>query len=184
MITRESTIDKIFSDFPHKAPRLAQVMSNAGLHCAGCNASTSETLEAGMYGHGFEDEAIEELVRQLNAVLEEVNPPSNTITLTRRAAEKYLSILREEGKIGWGIRLAEQAGGCNGFEYVLDYSEKARPEDVLFVSEGIEIHVPKNMAEHLLGAEIDFVDGLRGSGFKISNPNVRSCCGCGSSHGY
>ena len=33
----------------------------------------------------------------------------------------------------------------------------------------------------LAGSEIDFVDDLIGSAFKITNPNAKSSCGCGTS---
>lgn len=82
------------------------------------------------------------------------------------------------------MRFAEEMAGCNGFEYVLDFSEKSEDDDKIFESNGIEIHVKKPMVPRLLGSEIDYVEGLRGSGFKISNPNVRSSCGCGTSHNY
>lgn len=182
-IDSQMTIEEILSSYPQKAQRLAQELTNAGLHCVGCQAATWETLEGGMKGHGMSDEAVTELTRRLNVVLEEVSDLT-TITITPRAAKKYLEILAEEGKQGWGIRFFEKMAGCNGFEYVLDYSEKALPEDETFVSQGIEIHVKQNMVKRLIGSEIDFVDGLQGSGFKISNPNVRSSCGCGTSHGY
>lgn len=182
-IHRQMTIETILSMFPHKAQKLSQEITNAGLHCVGCQAATWETLEAGMYGHGMNDDQIEKLVDRLNTLLGEETDLS-TITITPRAAKKYLEILAEEGKQGWGLRFAERMAGCNGFEYALDYSEKALPTDEVFVSQGIEIHVDLGMVSRLLGSEIDYVDGLQGSGFKISNPNVRSSCGCGSSHGY
>lgn len=182
-IHRKMTIESILSMFPFKAQKLSQEITNAGLHCVGCHAATWETLEAGMYGHGMNDEAIERLVGRLNALLEE-ETDSSTITITQRAAKKYLEILAEEGKQGWGLRFSERMAGCNGFEYSLDYSEKPLPDDQVFVSLGIHIHVNIQMISRLVGCEIDFVDGLQGSGFKISNPNVRSSCGCGTSHGY
>jgi len=126
---------------------------------------------------------IDTLVEKLNAILEE-ELDLTTITLTPRAAKKYLQILDEEGKHGWGVRFTEKMSGCNGFEYVLDYSEKALPDDETYVSQGIEIHINKDILPRLLGSEIDYIDGLQNSGFKVSNPNVRSSCGCGSSHGY
>jgi len=183
-IHRQMTIETILSMFPFKAQKLSQEITNAGLHCVGCHAATWETLEAGMYGHGMKDEDIDRLVDRLNALLEEEEADSSTITITPRAAKKYLEILAEEGKQGWGLRFAERMAGCNGFEYALDYSEKALPTDAVFESLGIQIHIDKAMVSRLLGSVIDFVDGLRGSGFKISNPNVRSSCGCGTSHGY
>lgn len=182
-IHRQMTIEEILSLFPNKAQRLAHEITSAGLHCVGCHAATWETLEAGMMGHGMNNEAIERLLGKLNALLEE-EVDATTITLTERAASKYKQILEDEGKTGYGVRFAEKMAGCNGFEYMLDYSEKADENDLTFLSCGIEIHVEKNMLGRLLGAEIDYIDGLQGSGFKISNPNVRSSCGCGSSHGY
>lgn len=182
-IHRQMTIESILSMFPYKAQRLSQEITNAGLHCVGCHAATWETLEAGMLSHGMQNEAIERLVQRLNALLAEESNPT-TISITPRAAAKFLQILDEEEKQGWGMRFAEKMGGCNGFEYFLDYSEKALPEDTIFESNGIQIHINKGMVSRLLGSEIDFLDGLHGSGFKISNPNVRSACGCGTSHGY
>jgi len=182
-IHRQMTIEDILTKYPHKAQRLSQEITNTGLHCVGCQAATWETLEAGMYGHGMSDSTIDGLVNKLNAILEEKMDLTN-ITLTPRAAKKYLEILSEEEKHGWGMRFTERMAGCSGFEYALDYSEKALPSDATFISQGIEIHVDKNVLPRLIGSEIDFVDGLHGSGFKISNPNVRSSCGCGTSHGY
>lgn len=177
------TIEQILSGYPQKAQKLAQEITNAGLHCVGCQAATWETLEAGMKGHGMGDSLIDALVERLNAILEE-KIDLTTITITPRAAKKYLSILAEEGKQGWGIRFYEKMAGCSGFEYVLDYSEKALEDDEIFESQGIEIHITRPMVGRLIGSEIDYVDGLQGSGFKITNPNVRSSCGCGTSHGY
>lgn len=182
-IHRQMTIEDILTQFPSKAQRLSQEITNAGLHCVGCQAATWETLEAGMLGHGMSEGMIDHLVKKLNAVLEEEVDPT-TITLTPRAAKKYLEILDEEGKHGWGIRFMEKMSGCNGFEYALDYSEKPKADDEVFVSQGIEIHVNNKVLPRLIGSEIDFIDGLKNSGFKISNPNVRSSCGCGNSHGY
>lgn len=182
-ITRQMTIEEILSLFPFKAQKLSQEITNAGLHCVGCHAATWETLEGGMYGHGMDDAAINRLVDRLNALLEE-KVDTSTITITPRAAKKYLEILAEEGKQGWGLRFGERMAGCSGFEYALDYSETAQPDDLVYECCGIQVHVNKASAPRLLGSEIDYVDGLYGSGFKVSNPNVRSSCGCGTSHGY
>ena len=182
-INRQMTIEDILGMFPYKAQRLSQEITNAGLHCVGCHAAVWETLEAGMYTHGKTEAQIDELVRRLNALLDE-EVDTTSIRITPRGAAKFLEILSEEGKQGWGMRFAEEMAGCNGFEYVLDFSEKAEADDKTFESHGIEIHVKKAMLPRLLGSEIDYVEGLRGSGFKISNPNVRSSCGCGTSHNY
>jgi iron-sulfur cluster assembly accessory protein len=182
-VHRNMTIEDIFTQFPHKSQKLAQEMTNAGLHCVGCSASTWETLEAGMLSHGMNDGHIDSLISKLNQILAEKEDLS-TITITEKAAKKFLEILKDEGKVGWGLRFGEKAAGCSGFEFFLDFSEKPKPEDVVIVSQGIQIHIHSKSQDRLMGSVIDFVDGLQGAGFKISNPNVKSACGCGNSHGY
>lgn len=182
-IHRQMTIEDILGMFPYKAQRLSQEITNAGLHCVGCHAATWETLEGGMLGHGKTQSQIDDLTERLNALLDE-EIDYNTISITNKAAKKFLEILAEEGKQGWGMRFGDQVGGCSGFEYILDFSEKALSDDQVFTSHGIDIHVNKAMAKRLLGSEIDFVEGLHNSGFKISNPNAKSSCGCGKSQGY
>lgn len=177
------TIDAILGKYPQKSQRIAQELTSAGLHCVGCQAATWETLEVGMFGHGFDDEAIEALLKRLNALLEEESDPS-TITLTERAAQKFQAILKEDHKEGWALRFGDKPGGCGGFEYELGFSETAGKEDEVFHSEGVEIHVHKKMLSRLLGCEIDYAEGLMGSGFKISNPNVKGACSCGNSQSY
>lgn len=183
-IHRKMTIDEILSGYPGRAQMIAQELSNAGLHCAsGCQAASYETLEAGVKSHGMSDDFVDELVDRLNEIVSK-KVDLNTITITPKAAEKYLSILEEEKKQGWGLRLTEMPAGCNGFKSLLDYSEKATEDDEIFTSHGIEIHVKKGLVNRMRGTLIDFIDGLHESGFTISNPNAKSSCGCGSSYGY
>ena len=183
LIHKEMTIEDIFTSFPQKSEKLAQEMTNVGLHCVGCSASTWETLEAGMLSHGMSDKDIDSLVSKLNSVLASQTDPTS-ITISEKAANKYRDVLKSEDKEGWGIRLAVKPGGCGGFEYSLDYAEKALENDDTFVSNGIEIYVNHVSLDRLLGSEIDYIDGLKGAGFKISNPNVKSSCSCGTSHSY
>lgn len=182
-IHEQMTISDILAMFPDKAQHLSQEITNAGLHCVGCNASKYETLEAGMMGHGKSRDEVKSLVEKLNALLSR-KMDRTTITLTPSAAQKFMEFAAAEGKQGFALRFDEELAGCSGFEYVLDFSEKAEADDQVFTSQGIEIHVKKKKVNKLLGATIDYMNGIRDSGFKIINPNVASSCGCGSSHGY
>ena len=182
-ISKEMTIDEILGKYPQKSQRIAQELSSAGLECVGCQASTWETLEVGMLGHGFGEEEITTLLEKLNNILEEKSDPT-TISLTPRAAEKFKEILKADHKEGWGLRFADKPGGCGGYEYILDFSKGAQKDDEVFASEGVEIHVHKKMLHRLLGCEIDYLEGLMGSGFKVSNPNVKGSCSCGNSQSY
>lgn len=182
-IHRQMTIADIFSKFPTKSQRLAQAMTNAGLHCTSCSAATWETLEAGMLGHGMQEPQINRLLDELNSILKE-KVHLDSISLTPKAAEKFLHFAQEEGYENTCLRFGDSAGGCGGFQYILDFCEKPDEDDATFESQGITICVKKGMVSRLLGSVIDYVDGLQGAGFKISNPNVRSSCGCGHSQNY
>lgn len=184
VISPTMTIAEILSRFPGKSQKLAQTMTNAGLHCTSCSAATWETLEAGMLGHGMAETAITRLVAELNAVLQEPMP-TDTITFTARAADKFRAFAADSGVTEPILRFGDTAGGCGAFQYLLDFCETIDPEDdVTFESEGLQIVVSKGAVSRLIGSVIDYVDGLHGAGFKISNPNVRSSCGCGSSQNY
>jgi iron-sulfur cluster assembly accessory protein len=92
----------------------------------------------------------------------------------------------EEGKPEWGLRIRVIGGGCSGMSYELGWEDQAAPDDNVFESqEGIKVYIDKNSAPYLAGIEIDFVDNnMMGAGFAITNPNVKSSCGCGQSHQF
>ena len=182
-ITREMTIEEILGKHPERSQRIAQELTNAGLHCVGCQAATWETLEVGMMGHGFGEEEIEALLKRLNGVIEE-EIDASTITMTKTAAERFKTILKGDQKEGWGLRFGDKPGGCGGFEYILDFAEKQKDDDVLFESHGVKIFVNKKMLSRLMGCQIDYLEGLMGSGFKVTNPNVKGSCSCGNSQSY
>lgn len=182
-ITRHMTIQEIFTRFPSKAQKLAQELTKTGLNCVGCSASTWETLESGVLRHGLQERDLETLIDRLNAILAQVASDPTTITLTKKAAEKFLEIAEAEGKAGFALRFDEIPAGCSGFEYVLGFSEAPTESDKVFTSHGVDIHIAMHALIRLVGSEIDFIDGLHG-GFKINNPNAQSSCGCGTSHGY
>ena len=182
-ITKDMTIEDIFTQFPQKSQKLAQELINFGLSCAGCAAASYETLESGLLSHGMGEDKLNELLEKLNNILnQEVD--LTRVSITKKAAEKFIQVCKDDGKAGYGLRLFEQAAGCSGFEYVLDFSKEAKETDIVFEEHGVKIFIDKSSEERLLGCEIDFIDGLQGAGFKISNPNAKSSCGCGSSHGY
>jgi len=82
-----------------------------------------------------------------------------------------------------GLRVFVQSGGCSGFSYGMGLDENPPREDdvVINVDSGLKVYVDAVSAEHLEGAEIDYVDQLMGGGFTIHNPNAVSTCSCGHS---
>ena len=181
-IHKALTIDELFMKHPQKAQKLAHELTKAGLNCVGCSASTWKTLESGCLRHGMQEADMDALITRLNAIIEETSDV-NTVSLTLKAAEKFKEIAKEEGKEGWALRFDEKPAGCNGFEYVLDFSEHPAEHDCVFSSNGVNIHLDQRTLAFLVGSQIDFIDGLNG-GFSVSNPNARSSCGCGKSYGH
>ena len=47
---------------------------------------------------------------------------------------------------------------------------------------GVKMFVDPKTADHMKGTEIDYLETLQQSGFKINNPNAKASCGCGKSH--
>jgi iron-sulfur cluster assembly accessory protein len=107
---------------------------------------------------------------------------STLIGVTERAAAKIRELQAEEPDGDAGVlRIAVQGGGCSGFEYALGFDRGTQEGDHELEAHGVRIVVDQFSAPYLRGAQIDFLDGLQESGFKIDNPNVVSACGCGHS---
>jgi iron-sulfur cluster insertion protein len=108
-------------------------------------------------------------------------PTQELVKLSLRAAEKVKAIRAEE-KIeeGYGLRLKVMGGGCSGFAYDL-FFDQPQEVDQSFESQGVKMLCDQMSLMYLVGTEIDYVESVQGSGFKFTNPNVKSTCGCGSS---
>jgi iron-sulfur cluster insertion protein len=107
------------------------------------------------------------------------------ITLTETAAKKIGDLRLEEGKPDWGLRIRLIGGGCSGMSYELGWEDTPADDDSVIESLGVRVFVDSRSAPYLDGSEIDYVDNnMLGAGFAIRNPNVKSSCGCGSSHQF
>jgi iron-sulfur cluster insertion protein len=107
--------------------------------------------------------------------------PQELVKLTARAAEKVKAIRAEENiEASLGLRLKVVGGGCSGFSYDL-FFDQPQEVDQSFESQGVRLLCDQMSLMYLVGTEIDYVESVQGSGFKFTNPNVKSTCGCGSS---
>ena len=103
------------------------------------------------------------------------------VNLTPIAATKVNEIRdAEQIEADMGLRLRVVGGGCAGFSYDL-YFDSPTEVDQQFSVAGVKVVVDEMSLMYLVGTEIDYVEGLSGAGFKFTNPNVKSTCGCGSS---
>lgn len=103
------------------------------------------------------------------------------VSLSVKAIEMVKSTIDSEKLDGYGLRVAVVGGGCSGFQYGLDLEKEVHAGDMVFDQQGVKVFVDPMSAQYLMGVEIDYVEGLHGSGFSFKNPNVKHTCGCGQS---
>ena len=103
------------------------------------------------------------------------------VTLTPTAAEAVKDLLQKRDLTGYGLRVFISGGGCSGYQYGLALENNVRENDITYELHGVQVVVDEVSINYLQGAMIDYVDELMGSGFKITNPNAVSTCGCGNS---
>ena len=107
------------------------------------------------------------------------------ITLTDTAANKVKELLEAEGANELALRVAVRPGGCSGFSYEMffDGDIAADDEQATFGPQESPVRVVVDPASSqlLVGATLDYKDGLNQAGFAITNPNATRTCGCGSS---
>lgn len=103
------------------------------------------------------------------------------ITLTPVAAEKVRGLLANRGNPQAGLRVGVRGGGCSGNSYFMEFCDAESPGDQVVESHGVRLVIDARSAMLLGGTEVDYVEGLMGTGFKFNNPNVRHNCACGES---
>jgi iron-sulfur cluster insertion protein len=103
------------------------------------------------------------------------------LEFTPQAAAKVAELSLEEGNPDLKLRLYVTGGGCSGFSYGFAFDDAIAEDDTQIVTEGVSLVVDAMSLQYVIGARVDFEDGLEGSRFVIHNPNAQTTCGCGSS---
>lgn len=103
------------------------------------------------------------------------------LVFTDSAASKVRELIDEEGNPDLKLRVFVTGGGCSGFQYGFTFDEVANEDDTAMEKNGVTLLIDAMSYQYLLGAEIDYSEGLEGSQFVIRNPNATTTCGCGSS---
>jgi len=103
------------------------------------------------------------------------------LNVTERAVTKVKQLMAADGKEGFGLRVAVLGGGCSGFQYGMSYEKEEKSEDAVVEFGDLRVFVDARSGPFVEEVEIDYVDTLQESGFKIHNPKATGSCGCGSS---
>ena len=111
-----------------------------------------------------------------------VTDASQTFGITDAAAAKVKSLMEaEEENENLVLRVAVRPGGCSGFSYEMFFDSEVAADDLQAEHGGVKVVIDPASQEMLKGAQLDYKDGLQGTGFAISNPNAQRSCGCGQS---
>ena len=102
------------------------------------------------------------------------------ISLTESAAERVRTFLAARGQ-GIGLRLGVRKTGCSGFDYVINCSDAAQPDELVFEDCGVKVFVDPASLPLVNGTIVDFVKQGLNEAFRFRNPNVKGECGCGES---
>lgn len=97
------------------------------------------------------------------------------------AVEKVRELIAEEENPDLKLRVFVTGGGCSGFQYGFSFDENQEDDDTVVERDGIKLLVDSMSYQYLVGATIEYLEGLQGSQFVVQNPNASSTCGCGSS---
>jgi len=112
-------------------------------------------------------------------------PPVMTmIEISEGAARKIRTLMAKQGISDGGLRVGVKGGGCSGLSYTFAWEKQERLGDEVFEGpDGAKIFVDKKSLLFLDGTVLDYDTNLMAQGFRFSNPNAKSTCGCGSSFG-
>ncbi len=103
------------------------------------------------------------------------------ITVTEAAAAELQRAMEAQGKQDLALRIAVLPGGCAGMQYGLSLDSEEQLGDEEFESGGIRLVIGRQDLPLVAGMQVDYVQSVSGSGFKVENPNASESCGCGSS---
>ena len=113
----------------------------------------------------------------MNAVSEMPAP----LIFSDNAAAKVKQLIEEEGNDDLKLRVFVSGGGCSGFQYGFTFDEVVNEDDTSMEKDGVTLLIDPMSYQYLVGAVIDYQEGLEGAQFVIKNPNATTTCGCGSS---
>lgn len=105
----------------------------------------------------------------------------NIISITKPAADRITELLAEENDPKLKLRVFVQGGGCSGMQYGFSFDDNVNEDDFVIDAGPASVLIDSISAQYLKDAQIDYIDELYGSQFKIINPNAETSCGCGSS---
>ena len=100
-------------------------------------------------------------------------------SITQSAATRITTLMASEDASYFRVRV--DGGGCSGFQYQFDFDDTKQADDMEISAFGVRVLIDEMSLPFLENAQLDYVEELIGSFFKVENPNATASCGCGTS---
>jgi iron-sulfur cluster insertion protein len=111
----------------------------------------------------------------------EIKARPDPFRVSERAARRISEILAREDRPELKLRVSVSGGGCSGFQYGFALDDQNEDGDIAIEQGGAKVVIDGMSLMYMIGCEVDYVEDLTGSYFRVSNPNATSSCGCGNS---
>ena len=102
------------------------------------------------------------------------------ILLTQSAIDRIKNYT-DKSEQSVSVRVGVKKTGCNGYAYVINYTDEINEGDKIFDNDGVKVIVDEFSLNLIDGTEIDFKKEGLTEAFSFRNPNISSECGCGES---
>ncbi len=103
------------------------------------------------------------------------------LKLTAAAVAQVREVIKSQGFEGYFLSIRVIPAGCSGLGYDLNLVKEGKANDVTWEQDGVKVTTDAMSVKYLGGTEVDYVTSLQGAGFKFTNPQAKSSCGCGTS---
>ncbi len=111
----------------------------------------------------------------------EIKARPGPFSVTETAARRIGAILAKESQPDLKLRISVSGGGCSGFQYGFALDGRDEDGDIAIERDGARVVIDGMSLLYVMGCELDYVEDLTGSYFRVNNPNASSSCGCGNS---
>jgi iron-sulfur cluster assembly protein len=116
-------------------------------------------------------------LKRRNASVSMESAVSNIITVTDKAVSKLTELKGDQQKM---LRIQVVFGGCSGNKYKLGWDDYKEGDHMINL-DTVTILIDHKSSTYMAGTNLDYADGLDGTGFVFSNPNAVKSCHCGTS---
>ncbi len=103
------------------------------------------------------------------------------LTLTAKAIAQVKDVMKSQSFEGYFLTVRVVPAGCSGLGYDLNLMKETKPGDLIWEQDGVKLCTDPISTKYLNGTEVDYQKSDMGAGFKFTNPNAKSSCGCGTS---